>query len=97
MFFFFCFETMLCGASKPIEWSNWSNCVERNSKLSTAEITSSTFDPIVGLVWTTSFIRNWYRMVVLPALSKPTMTSLCSAGFQKRTIKRIVCYYGKVL
>lgn len=39
---------------------------------------SSTFEPIVGLVCTTSFIRNWYNMVVFPALSKPTITNLCS-------------------
>lgn len=40
--------------------------------------TSSTFEPIVGLVCTTSFIKNWYNIVVLPALSNPTITNLCS-------------------
>ena len=41
--------------------------------------TSSTLEPIVGEVCTTSFMRNWYKMVVLPALSRPTMHILCSA------------------
>merc|ERR1711884_756244 len=34
---------------------------------------------MVGDVCTTSFIRNWYRIVVLPALSRPTRQSLCSS------------------
>ena len=42
------------------------------------QTTSSTLLPMVGEVWTTSFIRNWYRMVVLPALSRPTRQILCS-------------------
>ena len=44
---------------------------------------SSTLDPIVGDVCTTSFIKNWYKMVVLPALSNPTMQILCSINKQK--------------
>lgn len=45
---------------------------------------SSTFEPMVGLVCTTSFIRNWYSMVVLPALSNPTITNLCSTRCKEK-------------
>lgn len=48
--------------------------------------TSSTFEPIVGEVCTTSFIKNWYNMVVLPALSKPIITILCSKTIQKHDV-----------
>ena len=43
------------------------------------QMTSSTLEPMVGDVWTTSFMRNWYSMVVLPALSRPTIIILCSS------------------
>ena len=55
------------------------------------QTTSSTLDPMVGDVCTTSFIRNWQRIVVLPALSRPTMQILCSEKTRrKRNIYSII-------
>ena len=42
---------------------------------------------MVGEVWTTSFIKNWYRIVVFPALSSPTKTILCSEKSVKEKIR----------
>lgn len=43
---------------------------------------------MVGDVCTTSFIKNWYKIVVLPALSSPTMQILCSEMIRLRLIKK---------
>ena len=40
--------------------------------------------PTVGIVHTTSFTHSLYRMVVLPALSRPTMTILYLRELKKR-------------
>ncbi|MPC07522.1 hypothetical protein E2C01_000083 [Portunus trituberculatus] len=56
--------------------------------------TSSTLLPMVGDVCTTSFISSWYRMVVLPALSRPTITILCSVEIG--LLRKMFCRDGTV-
>ncbi len=53
-------------------------------------VTVSTLKPIVGMVDTTSPICNRYKMVVLPALSSPSMSILTSSFlFQNANLENI--------
>lgn len=53
-------------------------------------VTVSTLKPMVGMVDTTSPIWSLYKMVVLPALSRPSMSILTSSFlFQNASLENI--------
>ena len=77
---------------RPTEWTSYRDARtlqgERHKMRwhSNPKFTSSTLEPIVGEVWTTSFMSSWYNIVVLPALSNPTTMILCSSSLNKLQI-----------